>query len=98
LRESGFVALRRPRLPRGEKLDSISTLQLLTGIFLLFSAAFGIYLLATDNSLWILAVSHAFGLVAIVGIDVLFGILCIFIISGCSIGVSQERSSAFFCK
>jgi len=55
--------------------ESIATYQFLVGICLVLSAFFGIYLLATDNSLWILAVSHAYGLVAIVGIDLLFGIL-----------------------
>jgi cytochrome b6-f complex iron-sulfur subunit len=60
---------------RGKARQSLNKLQFLGGIFLLLSAVFGIYLLATDNSLWILAVSHAYGLVAIVGIDLIFGIL-----------------------
>jgi arsenite oxidase small subunit len=35
----------------------------------------GVFLLATDRSLWLLAVSHAFGLIIIVGIDAILGIL-----------------------
>jgi Rieske Fe-S protein len=49
--------------------------QLYMGICLFLSAILGIFLLATDRSLWILAVSHAYGLVAIVGIDLLVGLL-----------------------
>lgn len=65
---------------RGKARQSLTKLQFLTGICLMFSAAFGIYLLATDQSLWILAVSHAYGLVAIVGIDLLFGVLSFFMV------------------
>lgn len=49
--------------------------QLYMGLCLFLSAFLGIFLLATDRSLWILAVSHAYGLVAIVGIDILVGLL-----------------------
>lgn len=66
---------------RGKARQSLGKLQFLSGLFLLFSAIFGIYLLATDNSLWILAVSHAYGLVAIAGIDLVFAILCLVMIS-----------------
>jgi Rieske Fe-S protein len=65
---------------RGKARQSLGKLQFLGGIFLLLSAVFGIYLLATDNSLWILAVSHAYGLVAIVGIDLIFGILSLIMV------------------
>jgi Rieske Fe-S protein len=65
---------------RGRARQSLTKLQFYTGMFLVVSAVFGIYLLATDNSLWILAVSHAYGLVAIVGIDLLFGILSLFMV------------------
>ena len=44
------------------------------GIALVVSAAFGIYLLATDKSLWLLAVSHAYGLVGIASIDLILGL------------------------
>lgn len=44
------------------------------GVALILSAAFGIYLLATDKSLWLLAVSHAYGLVAISAIDIILGL------------------------
>jgi cytochrome b6-f complex iron-sulfur subunit len=43
-------------------------------LLLVVSAAFGIYLLATDKSLWLLAVSHAYGLVGIVTVDLVLGI------------------------
>jgi Rieske Fe-S protein len=65
---------------RGRARESLSKLQFYTGVFLILSAAFGIYLLATDQSLWILAVSHAYGLVAIVGIDLLFGFLSLLMV------------------
>lgn len=49
-------------------------LQMATGVMLLLSAAAGIYLLATDKSLWLLAVSHAVGLIMIVVVDLVLGI------------------------
>ena len=49
-------------------------LQAATGVMLLLSSAAGTYLLATDKSLWLLAVSHAVGLVMIVIIDLVLGI------------------------
>jgi cytochrome b6-f complex iron-sulfur subunit len=51
------------------------SLQKITGIALLLSTLAGVYLLATDGSLWLLAVSHAVGLVIIVLIDGVLGIL-----------------------
>lgn len=62
---------------RGKARQSLGKLQFISGIFLILSAVFGVYLLGTDQSLWILAVSHAYGLVAIVAIDLLFGMLCV---------------------
>jgi Rieske Fe-S protein len=44
------------------------------GILLLLSSASGTYLLATDSSLWLLAVSHAVGLVIIVILDGILGL------------------------
>jgi arsenite oxidase small subunit len=49
-------------------------LQNLIGGLLLLSAGVGTYLLATDASLWLLAVSHAIGLVMIVVIDAVLGL------------------------
>ena len=43
------------------------------GISLIASFSFGVYLLATDKSLWLLAGSHAYGLVAICIIDLILG-------------------------
>lgn len=45
------------------------------GSLLLLSALFGAYLLGTDQSLWKLAISHAYGLLIIVAIDVAIGVL-----------------------
>jgi arsenite oxidase small subunit len=58
-----------------QALTRLRALQRYIGWLLLLSAAAGIYLLATDKSLWILAVSHAAGLVMIVVLDVSLGIL-----------------------
>ncbi len=41
----------------------------------LASAAAGVYLLATDRSLWLLALSHAVGFVLIVALDAVLGVL-----------------------
>ncbi len=49
-------------------------LQSVTGILLFLSSAVGIYLLATDASLWLLAASHAVGLVIIVVLDLVLGL------------------------
>ena len=49
-------------------------LQTVTGLVLMLSSLAGVYLLATDNSLWLLALSHAVGLVVIVVIDGALGI------------------------
>jgi len=49
-------------------------LQLLTGILLLLSSGVGTYLLATDASLWLLAFSHAVGLMIIIAIDLVLGL------------------------
>ncbi len=45
------------------------------GLLLFLSAGVGVFLLATDRSLWLLAVSHAVGLIIIVAIDVILGVL-----------------------
>jgi len=60
------------------KLDARSgmrRLQTLMGLLLFLSAGVGVFLLATDRSLWLLAVSHAVGLIIIVAIDVVLGFL-----------------------
>ena len=63
------------RNSKGEALSGLRRLQRYIGYAMLLSAAAGVYLLATDGSLWILAVSHAYGLVIIVVLDVLLGIM-----------------------
>ena len=63
------------KIQANRKLDSF---QRYIGISLLLSAVFGIYLLATDKSLWLLAVSHAYGLVAISVIDIILGLVNVF--------------------
>lgn len=65
---------------RGRSREALSKFQFAIGIFLILSAVFGLYLLATDQSLWILAASHAYGLVAIVGIDLILGALSILLV------------------
>jgi arsenite oxidase small subunit len=59
------------RSEAGRRLDR---LQSLIGIALICSVAFGLYLLATDKSLWLLAVSHAYGLLAICAIDAILAV------------------------
>lgn len=49
------------------------------GTALIVSALFGIYLLATDKSLWLLAVSHAYGLVGIASIDLILGLVILLV-------------------
>ena len=48
--------------------------QRMMGLLLILSSAAGTYLLATDNSLWLLALSHAVGLIIIVVLDAVLGI------------------------
>jgi cytochrome b6-f complex iron-sulfur subunit len=63
------------RISKDEALSGLRRLQRYIGYAMLLSAAAGIYLLATDGSLWILAVSHAYGLVIIIVLDVFLGVL-----------------------
>jgi Rieske Fe-S protein len=75
LRESALKG--GPNPPASTKVTvrrRFELLQHLVGILLLLSAGTGTYLLATDNSLWLLAVSHAIGLVMIVAIDAIVGL------------------------
>ena len=53
---------------------SLDRLQAGIGILLLLAATAGAYLLATDGSLWKLALSHALGLIVIVAVDIVVGI------------------------
>jgi Rieske Fe-S protein len=57
--------------------SGLRRLQTVMGLMLLFSSGVGVFLLATDRSLWLLAVSHAVGLIIIVAIDLLLGILSV---------------------
>lgn len=65
-------------LSRSEARTGLRKLQTYVGILLLLSAATGTYLLATDGSLWILAISHAVGLIIIVLLDLALGTLSLF--------------------
>ena len=60
---------------KAEARSGVRRLQQFFGLAFLLSAFSGVYMLSTDNSLWLLAVSHAVGLVVIVVIDVVLGIL-----------------------
>jgi Rieske Fe-S protein len=55
--------------------SGLQRLQTLIGLLLFLSAGVGLYLLATDRSLWLLAISHAVGLIIIVVFDLFLGIL-----------------------
>src|SRR5579862_6022143 len=61
-------------ISRAEAIKRLDRSQEIVGISLIASTAFGAYLLATDKSLWLLAVSHAYGLVAICIIDVILAV------------------------
>ncbi len=63
------------RTSKDEALSGLRKLQRYIGVAMLLSAAAGLYLLATDGSLWILAISHAIGLVIIVVLDVFLGVM-----------------------
>jgi Rieske Fe-S protein len=73
--------LRQVQSARGKSLSKpdarsgLKRLQLVIGVSFLLSTVSGGYLLATDGSLWNLAISHAFGLIIIVTIDAILGIL-----------------------
>ena len=58
---------------KSEALTGLRRLQRHIGYAMLLSATAGVYLLATDGSLWHLAVSHAVGLMIIVGMDLALG-------------------------
>jgi Rieske Fe-S protein len=62
-------------LSKEEARSGLRRLQRFIGIIFLLSAFAGTYLLITDGSLWLLAISHAVGLVAIALIDTALGIL-----------------------
>lgn len=66
--EKGYVS-------KNEALANLRRLQQYMALLMFLSAGAGVYLLATDHSLWILAVSHAIGLILVVVIDVLLGIM-----------------------
>jgi cytochrome b6-f complex iron-sulfur subunit len=55
--------------------SSLQKLQTIIGLLLLLSAGVGAFLLATDRSLWLLAISHAVGLIIIVATDIALGLL-----------------------
>jgi arsenite oxidase small subunit len=62
-------------LSKAEATSGVRRLQRFFGLAFLLSAFAGVYLLATDKSLLLLAVSHAVGLAVIVVIDVVLGAL-----------------------
>lgn len=66
---------RAPGISKERARSGLTNLQSVIGILLLVSAATGFYLLATDNSLWLLALSHAYGLIAIVLVDIVLGLM-----------------------
>lgn len=58
---------------RSSAQSALGRVQRVMGMAFMLSAFSGIYLLATDGSLWRLAVSHAYGLAVMVVIDVVLG-------------------------
>ena len=77
--ESGAAQIgRQERTSVGGARTALRRIQAAIGILLFLSASVGIFLLATDRSLWLLAVSHAAGLIMIVGIDFVLGAFSIF--------------------
>jgi Rieske Fe-S protein len=67
------LAQRKGYTSKREAQSGLRKLQRYISYALFLSAAAGSYLLATDGSLWILAVSHAIGLLVIVILDILLG-------------------------
>lgn len=63
----------RAHAPKKEALEGMRRLQRYIGILMISAAATAAYLLATDGSLWHLAVSHAVGLVMVALLDVSLG-------------------------
>jgi Rieske Fe-S protein len=66
---------KQKKISKSQARTALARFQTYIGIVFFLSAFFGIYLLATDGSLWHLAVSHAYGLVVICSIDIIFGFL-----------------------
>ncbi|MGI0092452.1 MAG: Rieske 2Fe-2S domain-containing protein [Nitrososphaerales archaeon] len=64
----------KPTMSKSQARKTLSDFQRYIGITLIASALLGAYLLATDKSLWLLAASHAYGLIAICLIDMILGI------------------------
>jgi cytochrome b6-f complex iron-sulfur subunit len=64
-----------PGISKEKARSGLTNLQSIMGLLLLLSAASGFYLLATDNSLWQNALSHAYGLIAIVIVDIVLGLM-----------------------
>jgi arsenite oxidase small subunit len=56
----------------------LDRVQVLIGILLILCGVAGGYLLATDGSLWNLALSHALGLIVVVMVDLVVGLLSLF--------------------
>lgn len=69
-KRSGSNILVPDESPRQEvNYANLKTINLILSVVLLFSAAVGGYILATDSYLWSVAPTHAYGLVAFTAID-----------------------------
>ena len=62
-----------PEISTEAAREGLDRLQGAMGVMFLASACAGGYLLATDRSLWLLALSHAVGLAMLIAIDVVLG-------------------------
>ncbi|MDA4123448.1 MAG: ubiquinol-cytochrome c reductase iron-sulfur subunit [Thaumarchaeota archaeon] len=67
--------LARKSISKSDAGSGLERVQQVMGVSFLLSTLSGCYLLATDGSLWHLAVSHAYGLIVIVLIDAVLGIM-----------------------
>ena len=65
-------------MSRASARSSLDRLQVGIGLLLLLCGTAGAYLLATDGSLWNLALSHALGLIVVVLVDLSVGLMSLF--------------------
>lgn len=65
--------LAEQKISKQQARKALGNVKRYIGLSLIASFSFGAYLLTTDKSLWLLAVSHAYGLVAICTVDLILG-------------------------
>ncbi|MDA4129138.1 MAG: ubiquinol-cytochrome c reductase iron-sulfur subunit [Thaumarchaeota archaeon] len=65
----------KKKISKREARSSIARFQKLMGIIFSLAALAGIYLLSNDPFLWLVAVSHAYGLIFIVSVEIFLAVL-----------------------